>query len=67
MTDKNVVQGKIKNAEGVVQEQVGKLTNDPNTQAEGVAKQVTGKAQETVGHVNDAVRAAADAATKDLN
>ena len=58
MTDKNVIDGKLKHAEGVVQEKIGDLTNNPNEQAKGQEKKVAGKAQETIGHVKDAVRSA---------
>lgn len=58
MTDKNVIDGKLKHAEGVVQEKIGELTNNPKEQAKGQAKKVAGKAQETVGHVKDAVHSA---------
>ena len=59
MPDKNVIDGFIKNAEGRLEEAVGALTNNPEQKAEGQAKQVAGKAQETVGHLKDAAKSAA--------
>ena len=64
MPDKNVVNGKLKNAEGRAQEAFGALTENPDDKAEGQAKQVVGKAQETVGHLKDAVKSASPTPAK---
>ena len=58
MPDKNVIDGKIKQAEGVVQETVGELTHNDKLKAQGLANKAAGKAQETVGHLRDAVQSA---------
>jgi uncharacterized protein YjbJ (UPF0337 family) len=42
-----------KNIEGKVQEAVGDLTGDPETQAEGKAKQVEAAVRHTVENVKD--------------
>ncbi|MCY7322036.1 MAG: CsbD family protein [Phormidesmis sp. CAN_BIN36] len=42
-----------KNIEGKVQEAVGELTGDPETQAEGKAKQVEAAVRHTVEDVKD--------------
>jgi uncharacterized protein YjbJ (UPF0337 family) len=58
--DKDRVEGKVKDAAGRVQRQVGEWTNDEEAQAKGTAKQVEGKVQNTWGKMKDAARDAAD-------
>ena len=58
MPDKDVLKGKIKHAEGHVQTAVGDLTDNPKLQAKGTFNKIAGKAQETVGHLKDAVQSA---------
>lgn len=58
MPDKDVVKGQLKHAEGHVQKAAGDLTDNPKLKAEGEAKKLAGSAQETVGHLKDAVRSA---------
>ncbi|MDR3708058.1 MAG: CsbD family protein [Capsulimonadaceae bacterium] len=58
MPNKDVVKGLIKQGEGRVQEFVGNLIDDPNLMAKGEANEETGKAQETVGHLKEAVHSA---------
>ena len=64
MPDKNVIEGKLKHAEGHAQEAFGDLTDDPNQKAAGKIKKSEGKVQETVGHIKDAARSATDSASK---
>lgn len=45
-----------KNIEGNVQEAVGNLTGDPNTQAEGKAKQAEAKVQHTVENIKKEIK-----------
>jgi uncharacterized protein YjbJ (UPF0337 family) len=45
------VEGKLHNLKGKVKEKVGKLTNDPDLEADGEAEEVAGKVQEKVGQV----------------
>ena len=54
--DKNIVSGKVKQAEGHVQDVAGVVTNDPLEQLAGKAKQVEGKVQEEFGKLKDGVR-----------
>ena len=56
MTDKDVVAGKIKQAEGKVQDAAGDVTGNANDDVAGKAKQVEGKVQEAFGHAKDATR-----------
>lgn len=56
MPDADVVEGKMKQAEGKAQDAVGDVTGNVDDDAAGKAKQAEGKLQEGVGKVKDAVR-----------
>jgi len=56
MSDKDVIAGKMKQAEGKVQDAYGDLTGNPEQDAKGKAKQVEGKVQEGYGRLQNAVR-----------
>jgi uncharacterized protein YjbJ (UPF0337 family) len=45
------VQGKLHGLKGKVKEAAGKLTNNPNLEAEGEAEQIDGKVQSKVAQV----------------
>jgi uncharacterized protein YjbJ (UPF0337 family) len=45
------IEGKLHNLKGKAKEKTGKLTNDPELEAEGEAEEVAGKVQEKVGQV----------------
>jgi uncharacterized protein YjbJ (UPF0337 family) len=49
-----------KNVEGKVQDAVGHLTNNPEAQAEGKAKQAEAKVSHTAEDVKDEVKKATD-------
>jgi uncharacterized protein YjbJ (UPF0337 family) len=53
--NKDRVEGKVKDAAGRVERQVGEWTGDPKKQVEGGAKQVEGKVQNAWGKAKDAV------------
>jgi uncharacterized protein YjbJ (UPF0337 family) len=54
--DKDRVKGTIDDTVGRAKRQVGEWTGNTETQAEGVAQQVKGKAEKAWGNVKDAVR-----------
>ncbi len=54
--DSDRIKGKIKQAEGKIQDAVGDLTNSPEDDIKGKMKQAEGKAQETLGKAKDAAR-----------
>jgi uncharacterized protein YjbJ (UPF0337 family) len=54
--DKDRIKGTMDDAAGRVKRQAGEWTGNPNTQAEGAAQQIKGKAEKAVGQVKDAVR-----------
>ena len=43
--------GKIHEVKGTVKEQVGKLTNSPDLEAEGKVEKVAGRVQKKIGQV----------------
>ena len=51
--NKDRVEGKVKDAAGRVERQVGEWTGDPKKQVEGAAKQVEGKIQNAWGKAKD--------------
>lgn len=55
--DENRVSGTAKNIGGKVEEGFGRFTGDTKTQAAGVAKQVSGAAQDMYGQVRDVASA----------
>ncbi|HAN74256.1 MAG TPA: CsbD family protein [Planktothrix sp. UBA8407] len=60
MSLENRVKATAKNIEGKIQEAVGDVTGDPQTQAEGKAKQAEAKVRHTVEDMKDATKDAID-------
>ncbi|MGA9584381.1 MAG: CsbD family protein [Terracidiphilus sp.] len=54
------IKGTLDDAAGRAKRQVGEWTGDTQTQAEGAAQQVKGKAEKAVGNVRDAIKNATD-------
>jgi uncharacterized protein YjbJ (UPF0337 family) len=48
---KDEVAGKIHEVKGAIKEKVGKLTNNPDLEAEGKVEKVAGKVQSKIGQV----------------
>jgi uncharacterized protein YjbJ (UPF0337 family) len=48
---KNEVAGKIHEVKGAVKEKLGKLTSDPDMEAEGKVEKVVGAVQKKIGQV----------------
>ena len=48
---KDQVEGSLHDLKGKVKEKAGKLTNDPDLEAEGQAEKVGGKVQKKIGQV----------------
>ena len=51
--DENRVTGTARNVGGKIEEGLGRVTGDTKTQAEGIAKQVSGVAQDVYGQARD--------------
>ena len=57
--EKNEVKGKIKQAKGKAEEEIGKLKGDKPMEIRGKSEQIVGKAQEAIGKAQgDAIKAA---------
>jgi uncharacterized protein YjbJ (UPF0337 family) len=54
--DKNRAEGSIKEVKGAAKEAVGKAIGDAKLQSDGKAEETVGKVQNAVGGLNDAVR-----------
>jgi uncharacterized protein YjbJ (UPF0337 family) len=54
--DKNRVEGSIKEVKGAAKEAVGKAIGDAKLQSDGKAEKTVGRVQNAVGGLNDAVR-----------
>jgi uncharacterized protein YjbJ (UPF0337 family) len=55
MSDKDVFEGKMKQAEGKVQDAFGDLTGSSEQDARGKTKQVEGEVQEGYGRLQNAI------------
>ena len=49
------IAGKVHEVKGTIKEKVGKLTNDPDLEGEGIGEKVAGKVQKKVGQVQKAL------------
>ena len=56
MVDENRIDGSAKNLGGKVQETVGDVIGDSETQAQGIANQIVGTAQNAVGSASDIMK-----------
>jgi len=65
--NKDNVKGTMDDAAGRAKRQVGEWTGDTDTQADGIAQQIKGKAEKAWGNVKDAARDANDNANAELN
>ena len=51
----NEIAGKVHEVKGTIKEKVGKLTNDPDLEGEGIGEKVAGKVQKKIGQVQKAL------------
>ncbi|ACL56658.1 CsbD family protein [Methylobacterium nodulans] len=54
--DKDRIEGAATNMGGKIKEGAGKITGDEKLRSEGLADQIKGKVQNTVGAVKDALK-----------
>lgn len=54
--DKDRIKGSVKQAQGKTKEAIGKLTNDPELEAEGKVENGKGTLQKAYGKAKDALR-----------
>ena len=50
-SSKDAVAGKVHEVKGAVKAKVGKLTNNPDLEAEGIVEKVAGRVQSKIGQV----------------
>ena len=50
-SSKDRIEGKAHELKGAIKEKLGRVTNDPDAEAEGQAEKVVGKIQKTVGEI----------------
>jgi uncharacterized protein YjbJ (UPF0337 family) len=48
---KNEIAGKVHEVKGNIKEKVGKLTNDPDLEGEGIGETIAGKVQKKIGQL----------------
>ena len=65
--DKDTVKGKLKDAAGRAERQVGEWTDDEKMQSEGAGRQVEGKAQKGLGKLKEMGRDAKDRVEKEVD
>ena len=65
--DKDRVKGAVDDAMGRAKRQAGEWTGNSQTQAEGAAQQIKGKAEKAWGNVKDSVRDAKTDAERERN
>jgi uncharacterized protein YjbJ (UPF0337 family) len=51
----NEIAGKVHEVKGEIKQKVGRLTNDPDLEGEGIAEKIAGTVQNTIGKVEKAV------------
>ncbi len=54
--NKDQMKGAVKNVEGKIQQQVGKVVGNKDQQVKGLTKQVAGKVQEGVGDAKQSIK-----------
>jgi uncharacterized protein YjbJ (UPF0337 family) len=51
----NEIAGKVHEVKGTIKEKVGKLTNDPDLEGEGIGEKIAGKVRKKIGQVEKAL------------
>jgi uncharacterized protein YjbJ (UPF0337 family) len=49
------IAGKVHEVKGTIKEKVGKLTNDPDLEGEGIGEKIAGKVRKKIGQVEKAL------------
>jgi uncharacterized protein YjbJ (UPF0337 family) len=52
---KNEVAGKVHEVEGKIKEKVGRLTNNPDLEGEGIGEKIAGKVQKKIGQLEKVI------------
>jgi uncharacterized protein YjbJ (UPF0337 family) len=51
----NQIAGKVHEVKGKIKEKVGRLTNDPDLEGEGIGEKIAGKVQKKIGQLERVV------------
>jgi uncharacterized protein YjbJ (UPF0337 family) len=51
----NEIAGRVHEVKGTIKEKVGRVTNDPDLEGEGIAEKITGKVQRKIGQVEKVI------------
>jgi uncharacterized protein YjbJ (UPF0337 family) len=51
----NEIAGKVLEVKGKIKEKVGRLTNDPDLEGEGIGEKIAGKVQKKIGQLEKVV------------
>ncbi|HEX4165238.1 MAG TPA: CsbD family protein [Bryobacteraceae bacterium] len=65
--EKEHVTGKVDELKGKAKQGVGKATDDPGLQGEGIVDETKGKVKQAFGDVKDAIKGADRKASTDVN
>ena len=65
--EKEHVTGKVDELKGKAKQGIGKATDDPGLQGEGVVDEVKGKVKQAYGDVKDAIKKSDKKAGSDIN
>jgi len=52
---KDEAEGTFQEVKGTIKSHVGKLTNDPDLEADGIVEKITGKIQKKIGQVEKVI------------
>lgn len=55
-SSENQIVGKVQEVKGKIKEKVGRPTNDPDLETEGIGEKIGGKVQKKIGQVGKAVK-----------
>jgi uncharacterized protein YjbJ (UPF0337 family) len=51
----NEIAGKVHEVKGKIKEKVGRLTNDPDLEGDGIGEKIAGKVQKKIGQVEKVI------------
>lgn len=51
----NQIAGKVREVKGKIKEKVGRLTNDPDLEGQGIGEKIAGKVQKKIGQLEKVI------------
>ena len=55
LSTENQIAGKVHEVKGKIKEKVGRLTNDPDLEGQGIGEKIAGKIQKKIGQLEKVV------------